>query len=72
MLSATWRMGRLTSSTQDNSAARIPRPLRWWTLTAKGDDPDAPTADRTYDLVVFADRWALFRPDGRVAWAWVG
>ena len=54
------------------TAAQLPRPLRWWTLTATGDDPDTRSADQTYDLVVFAERWALFRPDGRVAWAWVG
>lgn len=48
---------------EQRTAAQLPRALGWWTLRA--------AADQIHDLVAFADRWVLFRPDPNVAWRWI-
>ncbi|MGH2531127.1 MAG: hypothetical protein ACRDJW_02360 [Thermomicrobiales bacterium] len=44
-------------------AKELPRALHWWTLRAD--------ERQSCDLVMFADRWTLFRPDPNVGWAWI-
>lgn len=45
------------------TAAQLPRAVHWWVLRAE--------AEQVYDLVAFADRWVLFRPDAHVTWRWI-
>jgi hypothetical protein len=48
---------------EQRTAAQLPKALRWWVLQ--------PEESRRCDLVTFADRWTLFRPDPQVAWTWI-
>ncbi|MGD9711117.1 MAG: hypothetical protein AB7V46_03510 [Thermomicrobiales bacterium] len=43
--------------------AALPQARTWWVL--QEDD------GRRCDLVTFADRWTLFRPDAHVSWTWI-
>jgi hypothetical protein len=48
---------------EGRTAAQLPRGLDWWVLS--GGEGQA------YELVTFADRWTLFRPDRHIAWRWI-
>lgn len=48
---------------EGRTAEQLPRARDWWVL--RGADEQA------FDLVTFAERWVLFRPDRHVAWRWI-
>lgn len=45
------------------TAAQLPPALDWWAFAGR--------EGQTFELVTFAERWTLFRPDRSVAWRWI-